>query len=79
MEFDPTGLYHGGPRYYNPDAAHYQRGPERGKDNLFDYTAYNPVSGCDLRGMDDCLGDRPDPPIIGNWWGAGGWERRPMA
>jgi len=80
MEFDPSGLYHAGARFYNPELQRFiSEDPERGEGNLFDYTGNNPVSGSDLSGMDDCFGDCPDPPIIGNWWGAGGWERRPMA
>ncbi len=61
IEYDPTGLYHAGPRYYSPTLQRFlSEDPIRGKANMYSYAGNNPITGSDISGLqgDDCpLGD----------------------
>src|SRR5581483_9680389 len=71
IEYDPTGLYHAGARYYSPILQRFlSEDPVRGKANMYRYAGNNPVTGSDVSGM---AGDCPS----GNCGITGGQENIP--
>jgi RHS repeat-associated protein len=71
IEYDPTGLYHAGARYYSPILQRFlSEDPVRGKANMYLYAGNNPVTGSDVSGM---AGDCPS----GNCGITGGQENIP--
>jgi RHS repeat-associated protein len=71
IEYDPTGLYHAGARYYSPILQRFlSEDSVRGKANMYLYAGNNPVTGSDVSGM---AGDCPS----GNCGITGGQENIP--
>lgn len=52
IEYDPTGLYHAGPRYYSPILQRFlSEDPIRGKANMYGYAGNNPITESDPSGL----------------------------